>query len=70
MRISWAWACVRAGEGGGEGGQRTGSSRERARWMEERRVVCDEIGSGVVVDEDDEDEVGWRLEGGGKNTGV
>ena len=28
-------------------------SVERARWMEERRAVCDEIRSGVGVDDDE-----------------
>lgn len=36
----------------GEGGHRTGLRVERARWMEERRAVCDEIRSGVGVDEE------------------
>jgi hypothetical protein len=37
----------------GEGGHRTGLRVESARWMEERRAVCDEIRSGVGVDDDE-----------------
>ena len=61
---------------GGEGGHRTGLRRDRARWIEDRRAVWDDIGS-TPHGGDEEEEEEWEWEGrgrafvgGGKNTGV
>lgn len=71
----WSWwemGCESEFSGlglcGGEGGQRTGSKRDRARWIEDRRVVWDDIGSS----EDRGVSRGGVEEGrrGLKNTGV
>ena len=75
MRVSeYESVSVPGAACGGEGGQRIGFRRDSARWIEERRVVCDEIGSsgaGEEVEVEEGVEVGRRdFVGGGKNTGV